>query len=238
MTGWAVAARFLNIGEAEIAASALDAAGIDCDLLDEAIVRVDWFMAQAVGGIKLVVRAEDLAAARDVLTSPPASHPHFEDVGAPRSPRRSTAETAVLPQEVPAACPECGSHAFAPIPRLRIFLLLAAAFLGIGLVAGEPLLAITAFVAVAVAVLLLPSTRCTACGYRFTPPPSMIDQGPDAKDRVEDSCPRCGSKEVHAIDHRRLKAIPLLINPAIVVAAPLWLLSPKRICDACGLKFR
>jgi hypothetical protein len=41
---------------------------------------------------------------------------------------------------------------------------------------------------------------------------------------------------VYRIDYRRLKAIPLLFNPAILFAVPLWLLGPKRRCESCGLK--
>jgi predicted RNA-binding Zn-ribbon protein involved in translation (DUF1610 family) len=55
---------------------------------------------------------------------------------------------------------------------------------------------------------------------------------------IDEPCPRCGSLEVYRIDHRRLKAIPLLFNPAIFAVVPIWLFLPKRRCESCGLKLR
>jgi hypothetical protein len=59
--------RFLFVAEAEIARATLEAAGIDAVLVDENIVRMAWGDAQAHGGVRLQVRAEDVEEAEEVL---------------------------------------------------------------------------------------------------------------------------------------------------------------------------
>lgn len=223
---WAIVARYTTVSEAEVAASSLDAAGIDSDLVDEHLVRADWMLSQALGGVKLVVRAADLEAARQLLAAPIYGEPQ----GVPLPEPFSDANAATL------RCPVCAGQPV-PIPRVRIFVLSAAVFLGVGVVVGEPALALTAFIAVAAAVLLLPSTRCVSCGLRWTPVQATPEAPPpSASDVADDICPRCGSVEVHRIDHRRLKAIPMLFSAAMLIVLPMWLLSPKRRCDTCGLE--
>lgn len=224
---WRVAARFLSTGEAEAAASALDAAGIELVLSDQNLVGVNWEMAQAVGGVKVLVNEDDLELAREILFS----DAHEQAVQEPIS---GTPEV-----QTPIVCPQCGLPDFAGVPRVRIFLLLAAVFLGIGIAVDQPLLALTALVAVAVGVLLMPSARCIACLYRWSPPPqqhSLEALPPSPSDMIEECCPRCGSFEVYLINDRRLKAIPLLFPASIFAVLPLWLVLPKRRCDSCGLK--
>jgi hypothetical protein len=59
--------RYRDSGEAMIAKSMLDSAGIECFLGDENIVRIDWLYSNLIGGIKLMVRQEDAEAARSLL---------------------------------------------------------------------------------------------------------------------------------------------------------------------------
>ncbi len=225
-TDWSVAARFITVGEAEAAISALDAAGIECQLADQNIVGIDWGMAQAVGGVKVLVRREDLGRAGDIL-----GLNAYDQVIEP------VAETPE--PDVPVVCPECGSPDFIMVPRFRIFLLITAIFIGIGVAVNQTLLAATALIAVAAGVLLMPSARCRRCLHRWSPEPSehRIEAPlPDPSDMVEEACPRCGSYDVYRINDRRLKAWPLLFSPSIFAVIPLWLLSPKRQCENCGLK--
>ena len=215
----------MNLGDAEAAISALDAAGIECTLADDNLVGIDWGVALAVGGVKVLVHGDDLAEAQGLLTQSPL--PLAGEGGAP------------APGEGrPIVCPDCGSPDLERIPRARIFGLLTAVFIGIGVAVGQVFLALTALLAVAAGVLLMPSTRCRACKHRWNPPvpERAAAPPPDSRDTIEEPCPRCGSLDVHRIDYRRLKAIPLLFNPAIFIAAPLWLLKPARRCDACGLE--
>jgi hypothetical protein len=55
--------------EAYLACTALESAGIQAVIADEHIVAMDWFLATAVGGIKIRVRTRDLAAAREFLAA-------------------------------------------------------------------------------------------------------------------------------------------------------------------------
>ena len=256
----------MGVGEAEAARSALDAAGnrlqtrslslslslslsvLSIYVVDDQIVGVDWAMSQAVGGIKLVVEEQNLGAARAIIFGPLESQPEEWKTGlGPRASGLGPTDPQVDlprpedrgPRPVLDSCPECGSTRFVAVPRLRIFLLLAAVFIGIGAAVGQTALALTALIAVAAGALMMPSSRCTNCLHRFTPP-EQEDCGeaplPGERDTIEEQCPRCASREVYQIDYRRVKAIPLLFNASIFLALPWWLLSPKRRCDSCGLK--
>ena len=63
----ATAATFYDAITANIMAGKLEAAGIDCSLMDENIVTVNPLYTSAVGGIKLQVREEDLEKAKEIL---------------------------------------------------------------------------------------------------------------------------------------------------------------------------
>jgi hypothetical protein len=58
---------FWNLMEAELAKGLLDAAGIEPFLFDDNMVRLDWFNANALGGVKLRVDASNVEAANQVL---------------------------------------------------------------------------------------------------------------------------------------------------------------------------
>jgi hypothetical protein len=60
-------ATFDLMPSAHIALGKLQAAGIDAVLADEHLVQTDWLYAIAVGGIKLRVREQDAARAREIL---------------------------------------------------------------------------------------------------------------------------------------------------------------------------
>ena len=59
--------RFLFVADAELARGTLEAAGIDAVLADENTVRMSWGDAQAHGGVRLQVRAEDVEEAEEIL---------------------------------------------------------------------------------------------------------------------------------------------------------------------------
>jgi len=58
---------FWGLLEAEMAKGLLDSAGIESFLFDDNMVRMDWFNANALGGVKLRVDAENVDAANRVL---------------------------------------------------------------------------------------------------------------------------------------------------------------------------
>jgi len=85
--------KFRDFPEAMIAKGSLDSAGIGCFLLDENIIRMDWFYSQLLGGLKLAVRQGDAEAALEVLQQPIPDQFEVDGVGNFEQPR----------------CPECSS---------------------------------------------------------------------------------------------------------------------------------
>lgn len=59
--------RYRDLPEASLAKSILDSAGIESILVDDNIVRIDWFYSNLVGGIKILVRKEDAETAVKLL---------------------------------------------------------------------------------------------------------------------------------------------------------------------------
>lgn len=71
----AVVRQFRDLPEALLAKGALEAAGIESHLLDENLVRLDWFYSNAIGGVRLCVRVKDASAAFRILNQPVDSSP-------------------------------------------------------------------------------------------------------------------------------------------------------------------
>lgn len=62
--------RFRDLPEAMLAKGKLDCVGIHCVLADENMVRMDWLWSNLLGGVKIMVDAEDFAQASAVLNEP------------------------------------------------------------------------------------------------------------------------------------------------------------------------
>ncbi len=62
--------QFRDLPEALLTKGLLESAGIPCFLANENIVRMDWFISNFVGGIKLQVRPEDEPTALELLAQP------------------------------------------------------------------------------------------------------------------------------------------------------------------------
>ena len=65
-------ARFRGLLEASLAKSLLDSAEISCFLLDDNMVRMDWFFSDGLGGVRLQVAEEDVEDALEVLRQQPS----------------------------------------------------------------------------------------------------------------------------------------------------------------------
>ncbi|HXY24035.1 MAG TPA: DUF2007 domain-containing protein [Candidatus Acidoferrum sp.] len=63
-----VVRKYRDLPEASVAKSILDSAEIESFLVDENIVRLDWFYSNLVGNIKLLVSEEDAEAADKLLS--------------------------------------------------------------------------------------------------------------------------------------------------------------------------
>ena len=62
--------KFRDIPEALLAKGCLESAGIESCLVDDNMVRLDWFWSNLVGGIKLQVDPKDVDVANEILDQP------------------------------------------------------------------------------------------------------------------------------------------------------------------------
>lgn len=85
--------QFRDLPEALLAKGSLESAGIECFLRDDNMVRLDWFISNLLGGIKLCVRPENVQNARQLLDEPILEGLYVQGVGLYEQPR----------------CPNCGS---------------------------------------------------------------------------------------------------------------------------------
>lgn len=85
--------QFRDLPEALLAKGSLESAGIECFLRDENLVRLDWFISNFVGGVKLCVKPEDAAKAKALLDEPILEGLYVHGVGLYEQPR----------------CPKCNS---------------------------------------------------------------------------------------------------------------------------------
>lgn len=61
---------FRDVPEALLAKGSLEASGIECFLADENMVRMDWFISNLLGGVKLMVQPADFSKASRILNEP------------------------------------------------------------------------------------------------------------------------------------------------------------------------
>jgi len=89
--------RYQSLPEALLSKSILDSAGIESFLVDENLVRIDWFYSNLVGGIKLLVRGEDAETASKLLAQDTPDKFQVDGVGEyqqPRCPRCQSLDVA------------------------------------------------------------------------------------------------------------------------------------------------
>lgn len=79
--------RFRDLPEALLAKGAVESAGIECFLADDNLVRLDWFISNFVGGIKLLVDRDNADAAANVLNQPIPEGFDFQGAGDYQQPR-------------------------------------------------------------------------------------------------------------------------------------------------------
>lgn len=84
---------FRDLPEALVAKSILDSGGIESFLQDDNVVRMDWLWSNAIGNIKLLVKAEAVADAVTMLDQKPIERFDVTGSGEYKQPR----------------CPACGS---------------------------------------------------------------------------------------------------------------------------------
>ena len=90
-------ATFQNPIHAQLAKVHLDLADIECFLVDEEVISMNWFYSTALGGVKVQVRESDYEEAVEALRSS-------------ETPEPPTEEAAESDDTVPdVACPKCSS---------------------------------------------------------------------------------------------------------------------------------
>lgn len=85
--------QFRDLPEALLAKGSLESSGIECFLADENLVRLDWFISNFIGGIKLKVRLPDVINAQKLLDEPILEGIYVQGIGLYEQPR----------------CPQCRS---------------------------------------------------------------------------------------------------------------------------------
>ncbi len=73
--------QFRDLPQALLAKGMLDSAGIESFLGDDNMIRLDWFISNLLGGIKLRVRPEDVLSATSLLEQPIPDEFVVEGVG-------------------------------------------------------------------------------------------------------------------------------------------------------------
>jgi hypothetical protein len=79
--------QFRDLPEALFAKGSLESAGIDCALVDDNMVRLDWFISNLLGGVKLQVRPEVAALAEEILEQPIPENFEVTGIGEYEQPR-------------------------------------------------------------------------------------------------------------------------------------------------------
>jgi hypothetical protein len=147
-------ARFAWPADAEVAKSALEAAGIESYLTDDQTVRMDWLAWRALGGIKLRIRQSDWNEAETILAGIPAA-----DLG--DKPGLPYEEIRDLER-----CQECNSIEIARVPRLRLFFGLTMIMVALDAASGfadSGLLLFFGIAIAAIALTIVDPWRCRDC---------------------------------------------------------------------------
>ncbi len=79
--------KFRDLPEALLAKGGLESAGIESQLIDDNMIRMDWFISNLLGGIKLKVHAKDVEAAHEILNQPIPENLEVEGVGEYEQPK-------------------------------------------------------------------------------------------------------------------------------------------------------
>jgi hypothetical protein len=85
--------RYRDLHLATVINSLLDSAGIEGFLADDTMIRLDWLISNALGGIKVWTRGNEASEARELLAAAIPETFEVEGIGAYQQPK----------------CPNCGS---------------------------------------------------------------------------------------------------------------------------------
>jgi hypothetical protein len=109
--------QFRDLPEALLAKGSLESAGIETYLVDDNMIRMDWFISNLLGGIKLKVRPEDAEAASEILNQPIPEMLEMEDTSQfeqPKCPRCQSLD--VTYEELNKPISYLAAYAGVPVP--------------------------------------------------------------------------------------------------------------------------
>ncbi len=112
--------QFRDLPEALLAKGSLESAGIQAYLVDDNMIRMDWFISNLLGGIKLKVRPEDAEAAIEILNQPSPEIFDFEgtaDFEQPKCPKCQSFDISLNELDKPIAY--LTAYAGVPIPATK-----------------------------------------------------------------------------------------------------------------------
>jgi hypothetical protein len=112
--------QFRDLPEALLAKGSLESAGIQAYLVDDNMIRMDWFISNLLGGIKLKVHPKDAAAANEILNQPIPETLDFEGGGSfeqPKCPRCQSLDISFEELNKPVAY--ITAYAGVPIPAYK-----------------------------------------------------------------------------------------------------------------------
>jgi hypothetical protein len=98
--------QFRDLPEALLAKGCLESVGIECFLGDDNLVRLDWFISNFIGGIKLKVSVADAENAQKILDEPILEGLYVQGVGLyeqPRCPKCQSLDINFQPLDRPIA---------------------------------------------------------------------------------------------------------------------------------------
>jgi hypothetical protein len=112
--------QFRDLPEALLAKGSLESSGIECFLADENLVRLDWFISNFIGGIKLKVRAADASNAQKLLDEPILEGLYVQGIGLyeqPRCPKCQSLDVNFQELDRPIAYMSAFLHVPIPVQR-------------------------------------------------------------------------------------------------------------------------
>jgi hypothetical protein len=112
--------KFRDLPEALLAKGSLESAGIEAFLVDDNMVRLDWFWSNLMGGVKLCVNREDAEASNGILDQPIPDGFEVAGIGECRQPHCPACQSLdVTFQELDQPVAYVSAYFHLPIPWKR-----------------------------------------------------------------------------------------------------------------------
>jgi hypothetical protein len=108
--------QFRDLPEALLAKGSLESAGIQAYLVDDNMIRMDWFISNLLGGIKLKVHAEDAEVAKQILDQSIPEMLDVEGIGNFDQPKCPTCQSLDIAYEENKPASYISAYIGVPVP--------------------------------------------------------------------------------------------------------------------------